>query len=133
MPLHSTFFALPNWNESLTGMNECCAPNKVHIYGEGIFKDCVLWCLIPDSIISNSKLNGNLVTTDTAAVGEMMRSCVKDKGDIQDDAFVHSHQVNVKFHHSDSGAGSRISVGGSRTTTLLGVGVWALLVVGLLV
>lgn len=120
-----SFFAMPNWPESFVGMTECCKPNKLEISGDGEFKDCVLWCVIPDSILKPDGVNNG----DRDEVAGRMKDCVEEKGGIEHRrAYVSSIQVR----DDAASSGSRMG-GGATSMSLLGVGVWALLVVGVLV
>ncbi|KAK3338584.1 hypothetical protein B0H65DRAFT_479477 [Neurospora tetraspora] len=107
LPMDRSVFVIPNWNESFVGMTDCCAPNEVHISGQDGFEGCVLWCLIPDSHLKGKDIGD-------------MSLCVKTKGGFS--SFISGGQVK------DNAASSKMG-----RTTLLGVGVWALLAVGLLV
>ncbi|KAK1775756.1 hypothetical protein QBC45DRAFT_421408 [Copromyces sp. CBS 386.78] len=128
-PLDRSFFAIPYWNESLVAMTECCAPNEVHITGEGDYEGCILWCLIPDYFLGKVGKDGN--SGGQHEGGYMyegpaeyaMNSCVKARG--------LKHEVYISAPHivkeKDNAAA------GLKITSLLGVGCWVLLAVGLLV
>ncbi|KAK3485755.1 uncharacterized protein B0T23DRAFT_388798 [Neurospora hispaniola] len=113
LPMDRSVFVIPNWNESFVGMTKCCAPNEVHISGDYGFEGCVLWCLIPDSFLKTR--DGQKL--EEGAVLDQMSHCIRAKTGIS--RYISGGQVK------NNAASSR--------TTLLGVGVWALLAVGLLV
>ncbi|KAK3947611.1 hypothetical protein QBC32DRAFT_353804 [Pseudoneurospora amorphoporcata] len=96
------------WNESLGGMTQCCSPNDPYVDG--------------------------MMTVDMAAIGGMMASCAKEKGGVKGNEG-YSYKSGLGAAHSkdedEASASSRIPPVGR--TTLLGVGVWALLAIGLLV
>ncbi|KAL0472785.1 hypothetical protein QR685DRAFT_154126 [Neurospora intermedia] len=115
LPIDRSVWVIPNWNESFVGMTACCAPNEVHIGGGSGFEECVLWCLIPDSILKDKDGKKG----ETGEVLSAMRQCVSEKGGVQ--SFISGGQVKDNAASSSMGR-----------TTLLGVGVWVLLAVGLL-
>ncbi|KAJ4390256.1 hypothetical protein N0V85_007404 [Neurospora sp. IMI 360204] len=115
LPMDRSVWVIPNWNESFVGMTACCTPNEVHIGGGPGFEGCVLWCLIPDSILKRKDGKKG----ETGEVLSAMRHCVMDKGGVKN--FISGGQVK------DNAASSNMD-----RTTLLGVGVWVLLAVGLL-
>ncbi|KAJ4347631.1 hypothetical protein N0V85_009755, partial [Neurospora sp. IMI 360204] len=87
LPMDRSVFVIPNWNESFVGMTECCTPNEVHISGEDGFEGCVLWCLIPDSILKGKDGKKG----DKDAVLADIRNCVKNKGGLS--SFISGGQV----------------------------------------
>ncbi|KAK1775749.1 hypothetical protein QBC45DRAFT_334637 [Copromyces sp. CBS 386.78] len=134
VPENAPYFAMRYWNESLVGMTQCCSPNEVHVGGETVDEGCVLWCVIPDSYLLKGlkqDVDGIGMTVDMAAVGGMMSSCASEKGGFKGQGYSYKSGLGAPAHLKDeASASSRIPVG---RTTLLGVGVWALLAVGLLV
>lgn len=116
-PKDLSYWAIPNWNESLVGMTECCSPNEVHVSGEGDFGGCVLWCLIPDSILKDK--DGKVHDNKEAVIADM-RHCVDLKGNLST-GYISGGKVR-------DNAAMGLKMG---RTTLLGVGVWALLTVGM--
>ncbi|KAK1775760.1 hypothetical protein QBC45DRAFT_382748 [Copromyces sp. CBS 386.78] len=116
LPTDRSVWAIPNWNESFIGMTECCTPNEVHVGGADGFEGCVLWCLIPDSILKGK--DGKI--GEQGAVLSDMNQCVKNKGGLES-RYINGGQVK------DNAASSKMG-----RTTLLGAGVGVLLAVGLL-
>lgn len=76
LPMDCSIWVIPNWNESFVGMTKCCSPNEVHVSGADGFEGCVLWCLIPDSILKDK--DGK--TGEEDDVLSDMGNCVQNKG-----------------------------------------------------
>lgn len=118
LPKSGGVYIIPNWNESFVGMTQCCTPNEVHVSGTDGFEGCVLWCSIPDEILKDK--DGKMGEED--GVLRDMRNCVKNKGGVEG-GYINGGRVR-------SGAvSSRMPL---LKTTVLGVGVWGLVVLGLL-
>ncbi|KAK3946580.1 hypothetical protein QBC32DRAFT_225830 [Pseudoneurospora amorphoporcata] len=110
-PLDRSFFAIPNWNVSLVAMTACCAPNEVHITGEGDYEGCILRCLIPDEFLGKHK--GDYMYED--AVRHAMSFCIREKGGLKGEAYISAPYV-VKEKNNAAASLSR------KTIILLGVG-----------
>ncbi|KAK3946680.1 hypothetical protein QBC32DRAFT_356953 [Pseudoneurospora amorphoporcata] len=121
------------WNESLVGMAQCCSPNEVHVGGETVDEGCVLWCVVPDSYLLQGLKQDvdGMTTVDMAAVGGMMSSCASEKGGFKGQGYSSKSGFQGAHLKDEASASSRIPPVGR--TRLLGVGVWALLAIGLLV
>lgn len=146
-PLDRSHFYIPYWNQSLVGMKQCCSPNEVHIAGEGDYEGCVLWCLIPDHILGkdgnsgavNKRENHNKEEQEEDddddddmyenAVRSAMGYCVWEKGKF---ANKNPGVYIAGAHVVRDNAAASSKAAGSKGPTLLAVGVWALLVIGLL-
>ncbi|KAK3386352.1 hypothetical protein B0T20DRAFT_111417 [Sordaria brevicollis] len=115
-PTDQSWWAIPNWNESLAGMQECCTPNEVQVGGDGDMEGCVLWCVIPDSFLKDK--DGKVHENKNGVLSDM-GNCVKNRGNVST-----GYITGGKVRDSSAAVSAR-------TTTLFGVGVWALLTVGM--